>query len=294
MYRFGIDLGGTKIEGVILDEENKQLFRERLPTEQQQGYAHILQNVKSLYDRMRKEIADARHTLGIGTPGSISPKTARVRNANTQCLNGQLVQHDLEKQLGRKISMQNDANCFAMAEAVHGAGQGYDFVFGVIMGTGCGGGLVYKKQLFSGRHAIAGEWGHMSLDPAGPECWCGQKGCVETLISGSGLERLFLEKTGKKTSMQQIVQRYRDGHKAEAELMEVFLNQFGRALANVVNLLDPDVVVLGGGLSNIDELYTVGRELVRQTAFSDFVETPILKNSLGDSAGVLGAAFIGI
>ena len=243
---------------------------------------------------MRTEIADARHTLGIGTPGSISPKTALVRNANTQCLNGELLQRDLEKQLNRKIAIQNDANCFAMAEAVHGAGRSYDLVFGVIMGTGCGGGIVYKDQLFTGSHAIAGEWGHMSLDPAGPQCWCGRKGCVETFISGSGLERLFFEKTGCEATPQEIVQGYHEAQTAETELMEMFLNQFGRALANVINLLDPDVVVLGGGLSNIEELYTLGRDRVRKNTFSDFLETPIVRNKLGDSAGVLGAAFIGI
>ena len=184
MFRIGIDLGGTKIEGIVLDAHGKEFFRKRVDTQQEKGYGHILDRIKGLHDELAAGIQGAAHTFGIGTPGAISPRTGLLKNSNTVCMNGQPLKADLERLLGRKIEIQNDANCFAMAEALHGAGRGKKLVFGVIMGTGCGGGIVHNGEVITGPQAIAGEWGHMSIAPEGPLCYCGQRGCVETFISG--------------------------------------------------------------------------------------------------------------
>ena len=294
MFRIGIDLGGTKIEGVVLDASGKETFRRRIDTQQENGYRHILGRIKQLQDELVGQIKGQPNTFGIGTPGAISPRTGLMKNSNTVCLNGQPLKADLEKLLGRSINIQNDANCFAMAEALHGAGRGHDLVFGVIMGTGCGGGIVHKGQVIVGRQAIAGEWGHTSIDPAGPSCYCGQRGCVETYISGGGAEARYAEKFGAKKPFQEIVKSFDDGDKAAVAFMEQFFRHFGRAMANVIDVLDPDVVVLGGGVSNFEALYTEGIASVRSFVFSDSLETPIVKHQLGDSAGVIGAALVGI
>jgi fructokinase len=292
-FRIGIDLGGTKIEGIVLDANGKELFRKRIETEQNRGYPHILSRIKALSDELSASIHGKSHTFGIGTPGAISPRTGLLKNSNTVCLNGRPLKADLEKMLGRKMQIQNDANCFAMAEALHGAGRGSKLVFGVIMGTGCGGGIVYKGEVITGPQAIAGEWGHMSIDPNGPSCYCGQRGCVETLISGGGLETRYAEKFDKKKTLKQIVADYHADDPKAAGFMKIFFRNFGRALANVIDVLDPDIVVLGGGVSNIDALYREGAAEVAKCVFSDSLETPIVKNQLGDSAGVIGAALIG-
>ena len=293
-YKLGIDLGGTKIESVILDPENEEVARERIPTEQEKGYDHILQNIKALYDRMVARIGGAAHTFGIGTPGAVSPRTGLLKNSNTQCLNNQPLKQDLEALLGREIAIQNDANCFAMAEAIRGAGAGHEMVFGVIMGTGCGGGIVYRGEVITGPQAIAGEWGHTSIDPQGPLCWCGQRGCVETFISGGGLQKQYEVQFGKRVRVEEMVANFRKGAEPDTEFVQTFFRHFGRAMANLINVLDPNVVVLGGGLSNIEELYTLGVQEVARFIFSDGLTTPIVKNQLGDSAGVLGAALIGV
>jgi len=294
MFRIGIDLGGTKIEGIVLDAQGKELFRKRVDTQQEKGYVHILNRVKGLHDELAAHIQHQPHTFGIGTPGAISPRTGLLKNSNTVCMNGQPLKTDLERMLGRKIEIQNDANCFAMAEALHGAGRGKKLVFGVIMGTGCGGGIVYKGEVITGPQAIAGEWGHMSIAPDGPLCYCGQRGCVETFISGGGLEARYAEQFGSKRPFKEIVQEYRAGEAKVVEFMKVFFRNFGRALANLIDVLDPDVVVIGGGVSNFDALYTEGAAEVTKYVFSDCLETPIVKNQLGDSAGVIGAALIGV
>ncbi len=294
MLKLGMDLGGTKIEGVVLDENHNQVFRQRIPTEQALGYEHILENIAKLYGRMIRETGKSEHTLGIGTPGAISPRTGLMRNSNTLCLNEMPLKEDLEERLKRNLCIQNDANCFAMAEALAGAGVGKDLVFGVIMGTGCGGGIIYRGEVLTGMHAIAGEWGHTSIDPTGPECYCGARGCIETFISGGGLENWYEREFGARLSAHNIVLGYQHGDAACNSLVPKFFHCFGRALANLISLLDPDVVVLGGGLSNFDELYTIGANEVRKRVFSDFCDTPIVKNQLGDSAGVIGAALIGV
>jgi fructokinase len=294
MFRIGLDLGGTKIEGIVLDESGKELFRKRIETQQEIGYRHILKRIKELHGELAAQIKNQPHTFGIGTPGAISPRTGLMKNSNTVCLNGQPVKSDLENLLGRKIEIQNDANCFAMAEALHGAGRGKKLVFGVIMGTGCGGGIVHKGEVITGPQGIAGEWGHTSIDPNGPLCYCGQRGCVETFISGGGLEGRYAEQFGVKKSFREIEKDfYADDTKA-IEFMKIFFRNFGRAMANLIDVLDPDIVVLGGGVSNFDVLYTKGIAEVAKFIFSDSLETPIVKNQLGDSAGVIGAALIGI
>ena len=294
MFRIGIDLGGTKIEGIVLDDQGKELSRKRIDTQQEGGYQHILNRIHGLYGEMAKNIKNSPHTFGIGTPGAISPRTGLLKNSNTVCLNGQPLKADLEKLLGRAIEIQNDANCFAMAEALHGAGRGNSLVFGVIMGTGCGGGIVHKGQVIVGRQAIAGEWGHMSILPDGPLCYCGQRGCVETLISGAGAAARYAEKFGVKKPFREIENDFNAGEAKAVEFMQTFFRHFGRAMANLIDILDPDVIVLGGGVSKFDALYTHGVAEVAKVVFSDSLETPIVKHQLGDSAGVIGAALVGV
>ena len=293
MYRLGIDLGGTKIEGAILDAQDEELFRERIPTEQEQGYRHILGNIEKMYDQLVSRINGADHTFGIGTPGAVSRRTGLLRNSNTLCLNSQPLREDLERLLDRHVEIQNDANCFAMAEAIKGAGVGKDLLFGVIMGTGCGGGIVHHGKALTGLQAIAGEWGHTSIDPRGPECWCGSRGCVERFISGGGLEELYENRHGEGISFKEIMEGYRRSDEIAVSFVNAFFKNFGHAMANLINVLDPDIVVLGGGLSNIDELYVEGVKEVEKMVFSDSLDTEIVKNQLGDSAGVIGAALIG-
>ena len=293
MHRIGIDLGGTKIEGVVLSPDGRETVRKRIATEREQGYQHILNRIKTLHDDLAATVSGPT-TFGIGTPGAISPRTGLLKNSNTVCMNGQPVKADLEKLLSRKIEMQNDANCFALAEALLGAGRGKKLVFGIIMGTGCGGGIVYKSEIFTGAQAIAGEWGHMSIDPLGPVCYCGQKGCVETFISGGGLENRYAEKHGVRRALKEIECDFFAGEPKATAFMQEFFDRFGRALANLIDILDPDIVVLGGGVSNFPALYTQGVAAVGKYVFTDELETPIVKHQLGDSAGVLGAALVGI
>jgi len=294
MHRIGIDLGGTKIEGVVLDADSKEIIRKRIPTEREKGYQHILSRLKFLHDELAAAAPGQPTTFGLGTPGAISPRTGLLKNSNTVCMNGQPVKRDLENLLGRSVEIQNDANCFAMAEAWMGAGRGRNLVFGVIMGTGCGGGIVYKGEVFTGPQSIAGEWGHMCIDPQGPVCYCGQRGCVETFISGGGLENRYAEKFGERRPLKEIEAEYFAGEPNAVEFMREFFDRFGRALANLIDILDPDIIVLGGGVSNFKALYTEGVASVNKYVFTDELETPIVKHHLGDSAGVLGAALVGI
>lgn len=314
-YRIGIDLGGTKIEGVALDAHRNEVARRRIDTEAQGGPQHIVARIAGLYAALVNQIDDAPHTLGIGTPGAISPKTGLLKNSNTVCLNRLPLQSMLEAALLHPLRIGNDANCFALAEALQGAGRGHDMVFGVILGTGCGGGLVIDGRVRSGPQALAGEWGHMVLDPAGDLCYCGARGCVETFISGSGLERRFAQRLAAAQPgnanpavlraaptndvddawpASRIHQGFQAGDPLCAAAMADFFARFGQATANLIAVLDPDIIVLGGGLSHIDALYTHGRAEVAKRVFSDELTTPIVPNQLGDAAGVIGAALIGI
>ena len=294
LYKIGIDLGGTKTEAILLDEHDKELFRKRQSTPKDNDYRIILESIHQLISDTVDHISDAStYTIGIGIPGAINADTQLVHNANTTCLIGHPLQQDLEKMLGQPVGVENDANCFTLAESLWGAGKGYGFVFGVIMGTGCGGGICINGQIRQGRHGIAGEWGHFSVDPGGSRCYCGNRGCIETKISGSGVETAFLNIYHKRLTFQEIVQGYHKGDTQCTEAFFQFIDDYGRCLGGLISILDPDVVVLGGGLSNINALYTLGIEKVKQYAFHDNIQTPIVKNKLGDSAGVFGAAWIG-
>jgi len=253
-----------------------------------------LEKIGTLYNEAVRSINNEMHTLGIGIPGSISSKTKLIKNSNTLCLNNKLFKQDIMGVLNHDIEIQNDANCFTYAEAVLGAGVGKRIVFGVIMGTGCGGGISISGNIHAGIQGIAGEWGHSQINPLGPQCYCGKKGCVETYISGGGLQKIFESRYGFRKTMQEITQGFREGDPYCKEIFKEFIVHIGIALSNVINILDPDIVVLGGGLSNIDELYTIGKNEVKKNIFSDSFETPIVKNILGDSSGVIGAALIGI
>ena len=287
LYKLGIDLGGSKIEAILLDENLNIIQRKRVPTPRN-DYSQILDTINSLSSEL---LVNAKnYSIGICSPGTISKKTGLIKNSNTQSLIGKSLKEDLEKKLGQKISMENDANCFAMAESTLGVAKGFDVVFGIIMGTGVGGGIVINGKIHQGRTNIAGEWGHHTLHRNGNNCYCGKKGCVETYISGPALEKRWKELTGKSQNMVEILQNI-DNSKVK-QWKDEFLENFGFGLANVIDILDPDVIVLGGGLSNIDFLYTEGRDSVYRKVFSDLVDTPILQNKLGDSAGVFGAALL--
>lgn len=293
-YRIGVDLGGTKTETILLDPDGNVCIRERSETPSALGYPAILHSVRQCVAETLKHVPQGvAATIGVGIPGAINQQTGLVQNANTTCLIGKPFEADLAGALGRPVRMENDANCFTLAEATAGAAKGCQFVFGIIMGTGCGGGMCIDGRIRTGSHGIAGEWGHFSIDPAGPACYCGNPGCIETKISGSGVEKGYLQKFGAPMKMAAITEAYRQGDPRATEIFEQFLDDFGRALGGLISVLDPDIVVLGGGLSNIDELYTLGIERVRQYAFHDALKTPIQKNRLGDSAGVFGAAWIG-
>ncbi|MHA7734243.1 ROK family protein [Nitrosopumilus sp. S6] len=287
LYKLGIDLGGTKIEAILLDDSLNVLERKRISTPKE-NYSKIVDAISNLVSEISSNVSD--FSLGVCTPGAISKKTGLIKNSNTQCLIGKPLKEDLEERLHKEISMENDANCFAMAESKMGAAKNFDFVFGVIMGTGVGGGIIVDGKLHSGRTNIAGEWGHHTLHQNGNSCYCGKTGCVETYISGPALEQKWKLLSGESKSMPEILSNL-DSDIGKTWKDE-FLENFGFGLANVIDILDPDVIVLGGGLSNIDFLYTEGKKSVYEKVFSDLVDTPILKNELGDSAGVYGAALL--
>ena len=289
VYKIGIDLGGTKIEGILLDEKYNTIQRKRIETHQEYGYDSIVKSIISLVNELKAK-TNEDISVGICTPGVTNTNSGLIKNSNTKCLIGMPLKNDIENALGYQIVVENDANCFALAESLLGSAKGYDVVFGVIMGTGVGGGIIINGTLHKGRTNIAGEWGHHTLRPYGNECYCGKQGCVETYISGPALENRWLELTGRKESLQTIAQTP-SNEKMEKWKSE-FLENFGISLANVIDILDPDVVVLGGGVSNMSFLYDEGKAAVYEKVFSDLVETPILKNKLGDSAGVFGACLL--
>jgi fructokinase len=291
-FKLGIDLGGTKTEGIILDNDLKEVFRKRIPT--QHDYKGLIDSLTELYLELVAQINNVPHTFGIGTPGSTTKKTGLMKNSNIVEMNGKPFIDDLEARLGRKISRQNDSNCFAIAEANLGAGRGKKRVFGAIMGTGIGGGYVVEGKLISGLQSIAGEWGHSIIGSVGPKCYCGKIGCIETFISGHGVENKYFEMFQEKLTMNEIVKRYRLGDSQAKLIMSEFFVYFGKAFSNLITILDPDIIILGGGLSNIDELYSIGVNKVRDFIFNDDLVTPIVRNKCGDSAGVLGAAILGI
>jgi len=289
MNKIGIDLGGTKIEGILADENFETIERKRIPTEQENGYDSILESIKNLVLELAQE-SDEKTSIGICAPGAISLDSGLIKNSNTQCLIGKDLQNDLETILHQKISLENDANCFALAEARLGAGKDHNIVFGVIMGTGVGGGIIIDGKIHHGRTNIAGEWGHHCLHNNGNSCYCGNLGCVETYISGPALEKNWFDLSSLHQSLLEIIQN--SGNPHFENWKKTFLDNFALSLSNVIDILDPDMIVLGGGLSNINFLYDEGKDAVYEKVFSDTVDTPIIKNEIGDSAGVFGACLL--
>jgi len=289
MNKVGVDLGGTKIEGILINENYETIKRKRIPTNQENGYDSILQSVKDLIHDLSHE-SNEKPSIGICTPGALSIDSGLIKNSNTQCLIGHDLKNDLQNTLNQNIAIENDANCFALAEATLGAGKNSNLVFGVIMGTGVGGGIIINGKIHRGRTNIAGEWGHHSIHSEGNSCYCGHNGCVETYISGPALEKNWFELSNMNQSLPEIIQNTNNPNFDTWK--KIFLDNFGLALANVVDILDPDVIVLGGGVSNIDFLYQEGKNAVYEKVFSDSIDTPIIKNELGDSAGVFGACLL--
>jgi len=289
MNRIGIDLGGTKIEGILTDENYKTITRKRISTNQEEGYNSILESIKNLILELVQESND-EISIGVCTPGALSLSSGLIKNSNTQCLIGKDLKNDLKNILHYNVSIENDANCFALAEAKLGAGKNSNLVFGVIMGTGVGGGIVIDGKIHHGRTNIAGEWGHHCLHTEGNSCYCGNKGCVETYISGPALEKKWSTMTNQNQPLPEIIKS--SDNPNFPNWKKSFLDDFGLSLANVVDILDPDVIVLGGGVSNIDFLYNEGKNSIYEKVFSDIVDTPITKNELGDSAGVFGACML--
>ena len=287
--RIGIDLGGTKIEAIIIDDQFQVIDRKRIPTLRDEGYDAIINRIIDLSKEMIG-IGDIDGPIGICTPGTIEATTGLLKNSNTVCLIGKPIQKDMEDALGIPVLMENDANCFALAEATIGAAKKYDVVFGVILGTGCGAGIIMNKKIHRGANAIAGEWGHHTLYPDGRSCYCGNQGCTESYISGTALESEWKELTGEFATVTDVIDNKM--YEAHPEWKENFMMNFGRALSNVIDILDPDAIVMGGGLSKVDLLYTEGMQAVYKESFSEVVRTPIIKNKLGDSGGVFGAAMI--
>lgn len=293
MKRIGLDLGGTKIE-IMLTEENgiDVIERKRVPTQKQNGYEELLNQIAGLIKEFQAKV-DGDYSVGMGIPGSVSPKTGLVQNANTTCLIGHPLPDDLEQLTGHKVTIENDANCFALSEALLGAGKGYGCVLGIIMGTGMGGGIVLNGELWHGINGNAGEWGHTCLDVNGPTCWCGQKGCMELYLSGTGIQRDYKEMAGKEKSLPDIYQSYlkKDDPHSEKTIENLIFN-FGRCMANLVNIFDPDVIVVGGGVSNLPILYNEGQKSTDALLFNGEYPVPILKNKMGDSSGIFGAAML--
>jgi fructokinase len=294
--RLGLDLGGTKIEIVALGADGAELVRRRVATPRD-DYRATLDAMAALVRDVERELG-AVATVGVGTPGSISRANGLLRGSNSVCLNGKPIKGDLEAALGREVRIANDANCFALSEATDGAGEGAEVVFGVILGTGVGAGIVVHGRALEGPNSIAGEWGHNPLpwprddERPGPPCYCGLAGCIETFVSGVGLERDHLRATGEQSEAQEIAARAEAGDAACEATFVRYEDRLARALAHVVNILDPDVIVLGGGMSNVGRLYASVPRLWGGWLFSDRVDTRLVPNRHGDSSGVRGAAWL--
>ncbi|MEM6724258.1 MAG: ROK family protein, partial [Bacteroidota bacterium] len=285
--------------GIILDgpDHRNILARKRIPTEKTKGYDHIVGNIVRLIHELVSENGIDLKRVGMGTPGVLDPSTQTMKNCNTTALNGRNLKADLEQALNASVFMANDANCFAIAETMLGVVPDHvpaaRLTFGVIMGTGVGGGLVVNGQVWNGVHGIGGEWGHNFLDSSGGPCYCGRSGCIETVIAGPSLERYYREQSGESRSLKEILHR-QDQDPVARQTIQRLLTFFGKAIGQLVNILDPDAIILGGGVGNIDLLYTEGRKHVLPHLFNKKFETPILKPKLGDSAGVFGAALLNL
>lgn len=303
--RIGIDLGGTKIEGILLDDKGNEQFRKRVSTPQD-DYQGILESIKRLVDDIINQSAIPDGTpVGIGIPGALSPRSGVIKNSNSVCLIGRPLDKDLENILNRPVKLANDADCFSISEATDGAGAGASIVFGVILGTGVGGGISVNRTLLSGPNAITGEWGHIPMpwpqmpvdgltegEFPGPACYCGLTGCVETFLSGPGMSRDHKRHYQQSLSTHNIVSGAQSGNPDCEATLARYEDRLARGLANVINILDPHIIVLGGGMSNIDRLYTNVPRLWEEWVFSDYCDTQLKKNVHGDSSGVRGAAWL--
>lgn len=296
-FRIGIDLGGTKTEVILLNGDSQELFRTRIPTVRD-DYAATLRDIAGLVAQAEAAAGQAQLPVGIGIPGTISRKSGWVKNANSTWLNGKPFQRDLSDYLARQVKVTNDANCLAVSEATDGAGRGYELVFAGILGTGCGAGLAYRGQPLVGPNGVAGEWGHNPLPwTAQPDldtrpCYCGKRGCQETFLSGTGLCLSYQMLAGQARKGHEIVELARMGDDLASQVLENYYDQLARGLAAVINVIDPDVIVLGGGASNIDEIYTRVPELLPRYVFGGECDTPIKQARHGDSSGVRGAAWL--
>lgn len=294
MIRIGVDFGGTKIEAAALGASGDILARLRLPNPG--GYRAAIDTVRELVDAVEAQ-AGPCGSVGVGIPGSVSPRTGRIRNANSVWLNGEDFGGDLQAALGRPVRLANDANCMALSEAVDGAAAGAKVVFGAILGTGCGGGVVIDGRLVEGANGIAGEWGHTPLPwPTdrykAPPCWCGRTGCLETYISGKAFEADYTRSTGRKRTAPLILEDARRGDRWARESLDRYVDRLGRALAVIADIIDPDVIVLAGGMSNVPELYERVPEAVKLYVFSDIWTSSVVQAQHGDSSGVRGAAWL--
>ena len=292
---WGIDLGGTKIEGIILKNEKdpEPLVRTRVDTESSKGYDHVIGQIEKLITKMKGESKLVPRSIGFGTPGILDPRTQNLKNSNTTVLNNQPLKKDLEARLQLPIVLANDANCFALAEATWGAvkkkAPNARMVFGIIMGTGVGGGIVMDGKIWNGHHGIAGEWGHNFLDESGGPCYCGKSGCVEKVLSGPSLQKYYEGLTGVKKSLKEIVALQQEDPAAQQTLSRL-AHFFGKAVSVITNCLDPDIIVVGGGVGNIDAIYTAGMASLNTFIFNNYCSVPVIRPDLGDSAGVFGAA----
>jgi fructokinase len=295
--RIGVDLGGTKIEAIAIDSLGRELLRKRVATPAG-DYDATLQAIKQLVAGVESEIGTTSARVGIGMPGAISPVTQLVKNANSTCLIGRPFQNDLNQVLGRSVRLANDANCFALSESVDGAAQGAGVVFGVILGTGCGGGIVVNGRVLTGPNAIAGEWGHNPLPWArsnelpGERCYCGKNGCIETFLAGPSMTRVHFRRTNVSLTPDKIAAAAQAGDQAAEETLREYEDRLARALVSIINVLDPDVIVLGGGVSNLERLYQNVPRIWGDYAFSDHLITKLVKAKFGDSSGVRGAAWL--
>ncbi len=294
-YKMGIDLGGSKTEVIVLDPEQRPVYRERVVTPVD-SYVEILTMLADLVNGIQAELK-CDMSIGIGIPGAISPGSGLLRNSNTVCMNGQPFLSDLQDRLEREVRIENDANCFTLSEALGGAAQGYQVVFGVIIGTGTGGGLVIDGKLINGPHSITGEWGHNPLpwlrsEDGAPGCYCGKTACIETFLSGPGFAHNYKIHSGNLLTSEEIIAAAAAGDSSCCTMLDLYHDQMARALAHVINMLDPHAIVLGGGMSNIDSIYREVPRLLPAYVFSDFVETPILPAERGDASGVYGAALL--
>lgn len=293
--RLGIDLGGTKIEALALDARGRELARQRIATPR--SYEGTLDAIARLVAEVERE-AGGSGPVGIGIPGTISPATGRVKNANSTWLIGRAFDHDLEEYLDRPVRLMNDANCFALSEATDGAGAGADVVFGVILGTGAGGGIVVHGRILAGAQLIAGEWGHNSLpwptgdEAPGPPCYCGRRGCIETFVSGPGMARDHEAVTGDRRTTHEIVDLLVAGDETARATFDRYVDRLARGLASVINVIDPTVIVLGGGMSNLPGLAHAAQAALSPYVFTDEVSTSVVTNVHGDSSGVRGAAWL--